>query len=113
MGRSSRSRRSPCPYKLLGSTPQHEVGGSQATPNQSRRHHPPKGNRLDSNDELLALVFQMIVSSTHNHSLTDLAWVEEIDWVESNLGRLEIKIHMVGVDDLDLNTRVGGSLLEN
>ena len=113
MGRSSRSRRSPCPYKLLGSTPQHEVGGSQATPNQSRRHHPPKGNRCDSNDELLALVFQMIVSSTHNHSLTDLAWVEEIDWMESNLERLEIKIHMVGVDDLDLNTRVGGSLSEN
>ena len=52
----------------------------------------------------------MIVSSTLNHSLTDLAWVEEVDWVESNLGRLEIKIHMVGVDDLDLNTRVGGSL---
>jgi guanylate kinase len=43
-GRSSRSRRSPCPYKLLGLTP-HLDGGSQATPNQSRRHHPPKGNR--------------------------------------------------------------------
>ena len=39
--------------------------------------------------------------------------VEEIDWVESNLGRLEIKIHMVGVEDLDLNTTVGGSLTEN
>ena len=39
--------------------------------------------------------------------------VEDIDWVESNLGRLEIKIHMVGVDDLDLNTRIGGSLSEN
>ena len=38
--------------------------------------------------------------------------VEGIDWVENNLGRLEIKIHMVGVDDLDLNTRVGGSLSE-
>ena len=58
-------------------------------------------------------MLQKIVSSTLNHSLTDLAWVEEIDWMESNLGRLEIKIHMVGVDDLDLNTRVGGSLLEN
>ena len=58
MGRSSRSRRSPCPYKLLGLTPQHEVGGSQETPNQSRRHHPPKGNRLDNDDELLALVLQ-------------------------------------------------------
>ena len=82
------------------------------TPNQSRRHHPPKGNRCGNNDELLALVLQKIVSSTHNHSLTDLAWVEKIDLVESNLGRLEIKIHMVGVDDLDLNTRIGGSLSE-
>ena len=53
-------------------------------------------------------MLQKIVSSTLNHSLIDLAWVEEIDWMESNLGRLEIKIHMVGVDDLDLNTRVGG-----
>ena len=55
----------------------------------------------------------MIVSSTHNNSLADLAWVEEIDWMESNLGRLEIKIHIVGVEYLDLNTRVGGSLSEN
>ena len=55
----------------------------------------------------------MIESSTLSHSLTDLALVEEIDWVESNLGRLEIKIHMVGVEYLDLNTRVGGSLSEN
>ena len=55
----------------------------------------------------------MIVSSTLNHSLTDLAWVEEIDWMESNLGRLEINIHIVGVDDHDHNTRVGGSLSEN
>ena len=39
--------------------------------------------------------------------------VEEIDLVESNLGRLEIKIHMDGVEWLDLNTRVGGSLSEN
>jgi hypothetical protein len=62
-GRSSRSRRSPCPYKLLGSTP-HHVGGSQVTPNQSRRHHSPKGNRRCVVDELLALVLQMIVSQT-------------------------------------------------
>ena len=39
--------------------------------------------------------------------------VEEIYLVESNLGRLEIKIHMDGVEWLDLNTRVGGSLSEN
>ena len=31
--------------------------------------------------------------------------------MESNLGRLEIKFHMVGMEQLDLNTRVGGSLL--
>ena len=40
----------------------------------------------------------MIVSSTLNHSLTDLAMVEKVDWVESKLGRLEIKLHMVGVE---------------
>jgi hypothetical protein len=65
LGRSSRSRRSPCPYKLLGSTP-HHVEGSQATPNQSRRHHSLKGNRRCVDDELLALVLQMIVSPTLN-----------------------------------------------
>ena len=32
--------------------------------------------------------------------------------MESNLGRLEIKIHMVGMEYLGLNTRVGGSLSE-
>ena len=62
--------------------------------------------------ELLALVLQKIVFATLNHSLIEFGLVEEIDWVESNLGRLEIKIHMVGVDDLDLNTRVGDSLSE-
>ena len=46
----------------------------------------------------LLLCFKMIDSSTHNHSPTDLAMVEEIDLVESNLGRLEIKIHMVGME---------------
>ena len=61
----------------------------------------------------LLLCFKMIDSSTHNHSLTYLALVEEIDWVESNLGRLEIKIHMVGVEWLDLNTCVGDSLSKN
>ena len=42
------------------------VGGSQVTPNQSRRHHSPKGNRWCVDDELLALVLQMIVSPTLN-----------------------------------------------
>ena len=64
-GRSSRSRRSPCPYKLLGSAP-HHVGGPQVTHNQSRRHHSSKGNRWCHGDELLALVLQMIVSPTLN-----------------------------------------------
>ena len=41
-------------------------GGSQVTPNQSRRHHSPKGNRWCVVDELLALVLQMIVSPTLN-----------------------------------------------
>ena len=113
MGRSSRSRRSPCPYKLLRSTPQHEVGGSQATPNQSRRHHPTKGNRLGNDDELLAVVLQddrilNTQSLSHRFGL-----VEDMGLVESNLGRLEIKIHMIGVEDLYLNTRLGGSLSEN
>src|SRR3989337_3969488 len=66
-GRSSRSRRSPCPYKLLGSTP-HLVGGSQVTPNQSRRHHSPKGNKRCVDDDLLAKMLQMIVSPTLNRS---------------------------------------------
>ena len=33
--------------------------------------------------------------------------------MEINLGRLEIKIHMVGMEYLGLNTSVGGSLSEN
>ena len=41
-------------------------GGSQVTPNQSRRHHSPKGNRWCVVDELLALVLQMIISPTLN-----------------------------------------------
>ena len=32
--------------------------------------------------------------------------------MESNLRGLEIKVQMVGVESLDLNTRVGGSLSE-
>ena len=52
----------------------------------------------------LLLCFKMIDSSTHNHPLIDLAMVEEIDLVESNLGRLEIKIHMVVLEWHDLNT---------
>ena len=64
-GRSSRSRRSPCTYKLLGSL-HNLVGGSQVTPSQSRRHHSPRSNKWCVDDELLALVLQMIASPTLN-----------------------------------------------
>ena len=47
------------------------------TPNQSRRHHSPKGNRWCVDDELLALVLQMIVSQTLNSLSQDLDLVEE------------------------------------
>ena len=74
------------------------------TPNQSRRHHSPKGNRRCVDDELLALVLQMIVSPTLKHSLTDLAMVEEgFEW-KATWERLEIKVQMVGMEYLDLNT---------
>ena len=42
------------------------VGGSQVTPNQSRRHHSPRSNKWCVDDEILALVLQMIVSPTLN-----------------------------------------------
>ena len=45
-----------------------------------------------------------IVSSTLSHYLLDLAGVGDIDLVESNLGRLDIKFQMVGIEYLDLDT---------
>ena len=36
------------------------VGGSQVTPSQSRRQHSPRSNKWCIDDELLALVLQMI-----------------------------------------------------
>ena len=42
------------------------VGGSQVTPSQSRRHQSPRSNKWCVDDELLALVLQMIVSPTLN-----------------------------------------------
>ena len=63
-------------------------GGSQVTPNQSRRHHSPKGNRwcVDDelvDDELLALVLQMIVSPTLNstHHLLPFGQWCLLDWL--------------------------------
>ena len=87
-------------------------GGSQVTPSQSRRQHPPKGNRRCVDDELLALVLQMIVSPTLNSLSRDLDLVERrFEW-KATWGRLEIKIHKVGMEYLGLNTSVGGSLSE-
>ena len=40
--------------------------GSQVKPSQSRRNHSPKGNIWCVDDELLALVLQIIVSPTLN-----------------------------------------------
>ena len=74
------------------------------TPNQSRRHHSPKGNKWCVDDELLAPVLQMIVSPTLKQLLTDLDLVEEgFEW-KSTWERLEIKVQMVGMESLDLNT---------
>ena len=87
-------------------------GSSQVTPNQSRRHHSPKGNRWCVDDELLALVLQMIVSRTLKSLSQDLDLVERIfEWKET-WERLEIKIYVVGMEYLDLNTSVGRSLSE-
>ena len=56
-------------------------GGSQVTPRQSRRHHSPKGNKWCVDDELLALVLQMIVSPTLNSLSYDLDLVERgFEW---------------------------------
>ena len=83
------------------------------TPSQSRRHHSPRSNKWCVDDELLALVLQMIVSPTLNSLSHDLDLVERrFEW-KATWGRLEIKIHMVGMEYLDLNTSVGGSLSEN
>ena len=53
---------------LTNSLVQHNnlVGGSQVTPSQSTRHHSPRSNKWCVDDELLALVLQMIVSPTLN-----------------------------------------------
>ena len=52
------------------------VGGSQVTPNQSRRHHSPEGNKWCVDDELLALVLQNYSIPNTQLSLTDLDLVE-------------------------------------
>ena len=83
------------------------------TPSQSRRHHSLRSNKWCVDDELLALVLQMIVSPTLNSLSQDLDLVERrFEW-KATWGRLEIKIYVVGMEYLDLNTSVGGSLSEN
>src|SRR5512133_3032224 len=89
------------------------VRGSQVTPSQSRRHHSPRSNKWCVHDELLALVLQMLVSPTLNSLSQDLDLVERrFEW-KATWGRLDIKIHMIGMEYLGLNTSVGGSLSEN
>ena len=54
----------------------------------------------------------MIVSPTLNSLSLDMDLVKiRFEW-KATWGRLEIKIHMVGMEYLGLNTSVGGSLLE-
>ena len=55
----------------------------------------------------------MIVYPTLKQFLIDLDLVEErFEW-KATWERLEIKVQMVGMESLDLNTCVGGSLSEN
>ena len=55
----------------------------------------------------------MIVSPTLNSLSYDLDLVERrFEW-KSTWERLEIKTYVVGMEYLDLNTSVGGSLSEN
>ena len=55
----------------------------------------------------------MIVSPTLNSLSQDLDLVERrFEW-KATWGRLEIKIYVAGMEYLDLNTSVGGSLSEN
>ena len=62
-------------------------GGSQVTPNQSRKHHSPKGNRWCVDDELLALVRQIVVSPTLNSLSQEMDLVERrFEW-KANLGK--------------------------
>ena len=83
------------------------------TPSQSRRHHSPRSNKWCVDDEILALVLQMIVCPTLNSLSHDLDLVERRFECKATWGRLEIKIYVVRMEYLDLNTSVGGSLSKN
>ena len=79
------------------------------THNPSRRHHSSKGNRRCVDDELLTLVLQMILPNTQL-PLTYLAMVKEgFEW-KATWERLEIKVQMIGMESLDLNTLLGKTL---
>ena len=57
------------------------------TPNQSRRHHSPKGNRRCVVDELLALVLQMIVFPTlKNSSQIWIWWRKDLSGKQLGIG---------------------------
>ena len=57
------------------------VGGSQVTPSQCRRHHSPRSNKWCVDDELLALVLQMIDSPTLNSLSQDMDLMERrFEW---------------------------------
>ena len=78
------------------------------TPSQSRRHHSLRSNKWCVDDEILALVLQTIVSPILNSLSQDLDLVERrFEW-KATWGRLEIKIHMVGVSVKTGGSRVGG-----
>ena len=72
-------------------------------PSQPRRHHSLRSNKWCV-DELLALVLQMIVSPTLKSLSQDLDLVEIIFEWKSTWRRLEIKILVVGLECLGLNT---------
>ena len=73
------------------------------TANQSRRHHSPKGNRWCVDDELLALVLQMIVSPTFKTLSQIWIWWKD-DLSGKQLGEGWKSSLVVGLEYLDLNT---------
>ena len=78
------------------------VRGSQVTPSQSRRHHSPRSNKWCVDDELLALVLQMIVSPTLN-SLSQI-WI----WWKDDLSGKQVgegyRSRFIWLEYLGLNT---------
>ena len=68
------------------------------TPNQSRRHHSPKGHRRCVDDELLALVLQMIVSPTLNSlSKIWLWWKDDLSGKQLGKARDQDSYGCIGI----------------